>query len=174
MPASSMYYTSSLCSQPSASGWCLTDTRRRSIAQFLSATLPQRCVLSASVEHLIETITILQAADPNWRSRVIPNANLRSHIQDPDLLPLQSGGGDDYITCFDPANNLHITSVFADDTPSIEAKIRRAKNAQIKWCETSFGERRRVMRSLLKWLVENQELCARVACRDTGKTRELI
>ncbi|OAX40358.1 ALDH-like protein [Rhizopogon vinicolor AM-OR11-026] len=111
-----------------------------------------------------------EAADPNWHSRVIPNANLRSHLQDPDLLPLQSGGVDDYITCFDPANNLHITSVFADDAPSIEAKIRRAKNAQIKWCETSFAERRRVMRSLLKWLVENQELCARVACRDTGKT----
>ena len=29
------------------------------------------------------------------------------------------------------------------------------------------------MRSLLKWLVENQEICARVACRDTGKTSEL-
>ena len=27
------------------------------------------------------------------------------------------------------------------------------------------------MSSLLKWLVDNQELCARVACRDTGKTR---
>ncbi|KAG0705301.1 Aldehyde/histidinol dehydrogenase [Suillus ampliporus] len=111
-----------------------------------------------------------EAADPNWHSRVIHNANLRSHLQEPDLLPLQFGGGRDYITCFDPANNLHLQSTFADDERSIEAKIKRAKNAQVKWCETSFSERRRVMRSLLKWLVENQELCARVACRDTGKT----
>ncbi|KAG2041409.1 Aldehyde/histidinol dehydrogenase [Suillus americanus] len=112
-----------------------------------------------------------EAADPNWHSRVILNANLHSHLQMPDLLPLQfGGGGRDYITCFDPATSLHLTSVLADDARSIEAKIKRAKNAQVKWCETSFGERRRVMRSLLKWLVENQELCARVACRDSGKT----
>jgi hypothetical protein len=28
------------------------------------------------------------------------------------------------------------------------------------------------MRSLNKWLVENQEVCARMACRDTGKTSQ--
>ena len=37
-----------------------------------------------------------------------------------------------------------------------------------------FHDRRRVMRSLKKWLVDNQETCAKVACRDTGKTSEFV
>ena len=81
-------------------------------------------------------------------------------------------GGRDYITCYDPANSLHIKTVIADNEHEIQTKIQRAKNAQVSWTETTFAQRRRVMRSLLKWLVENQEACARVACRDTGKTCE--
>lgn len=81
-------------------------------------------------------------------------------------------GSRDYITCYDPANSLHIKTVIADNEREIQAKIQRAKHAQVSWAETTFAQRRRVMRSLLKWLVENQEACARVACRDTGKTCE--
>lgn len=58
----------------------------------------------------------------------------------------------------------------ADDEDLIKVKIRKAGDAQKTWKRTSFTERRRVMRSLLKWLVDNQDLCAKVACRDTGKT----
>jgi acyl-CoA reductase-like NAD-dependent aldehyde dehydrogenase len=46
-----------------------------------------------------------------------------------------------------------------------------AGRAQLSWKQTSFTDRRRVMRSLKKWLVENKDVCARVACRDSGKTR---
>ena len=60
-----------------------------------------------------------------------------------------------------------------DTVDEIEAKINSAEAAQAEWRETSFADRKRVIRSLKKWLVDNQEACARVACRDTGKTREL-
>lgn len=59
----------------------------------------------------------------------------------------------------------------ADNGVEIEAKIDRAEAAQLGWRNKSFADRKRVVRSLKKWLVENQEVCARVACRDTGKTR---
>jgi acyl-CoA reductase-like NAD-dependent aldehyde dehydrogenase len=78
--------------------------------------------------------------------------------------------GREYITCFDPATSLHLATVMADDEDLIKDKIRKAADAQKSWKRTSFTERRRVMRSLLKWLVDNQDLCAKVACRDTGKT----
>jgi acyl-CoA reductase-like NAD-dependent aldehyde dehydrogenase len=60
-----------------------------------------------------------------------------------------------------------------DTVQDIERKIDDAETAQVQWRESSFADRKRVIRSLKKWLVNNQEACARIACRDTGKTREL-
>ncbi|EIW85451.1 Aldedh-domain-containing protein [Coniophora puteana RWD-64-598 SS2] len=108
-------------------------------------------------------------ADPMWKSVVIKNANLKSHLEYPDLMPLQHPDRD-YITSYDPASNLHIGTFHADTRADIEDKILKARAAQETWRLSTFQERRRVMRSLLKWLVDNQDVCARVACRDTGKT----
>lgn len=79
-----------------------------------------------------------------------------------------------YITCFDPATGYHIETLLTDNAVEIEEKIKLASDAQKEWQTTPFRERRRVMRSLQKWLVDNQEACAKVACRDTGKTCESI
>lgn len=76
-----------------------------------------------------------------------------------------------YITCFDPATGTHLATLKADSEEEIAHKIGLAAEAQKTWRHTNFGRRRRVMRSLNKWLVENQDVCARTACRDTGKTR---
>ncbi|KAH7908580.1 Aldehyde/histidinol dehydrogenase [Hygrophoropsis aurantiaca] len=110
-----------------------------------------------------------EPADPQWESIVLHDANLKSHLTNPELMPFHIQGRE-YITSYDPANSLHIKTAIADTKPEIEARIARARTAQRTWCNTTFSERRRVMRSLLKWLVENQDVCARVACRDTGKT----
>jgi acyl-CoA reductase-like NAD-dependent aldehyde dehydrogenase len=75
-----------------------------------------------------------------------------------------------YITSFDPATSLHIGTFIADNEDEIAKKIDAAANAQLGWASTTFGQRRRVIRSLMKWLVENQDDAAKVACRDTGKT----
>lgn len=79
-----------------------------------------------------------------------------------------------YITSFDPASGLHLGTHLADDEEYIGVKIERASVAAKKWKKTTFRQRRRVIRSLLKWLVDNQEVVARVACRDTGKTCKLL
>jgi acyl-CoA reductase-like NAD-dependent aldehyde dehydrogenase len=117
---------------------------------------------------------ILKPADPNWESFPIPNASLDSHLRDEELRPSIDATGRRYITSFDPATGLHIGTFLADNEEEIRRKIERAGVAQQQWRNTNFTQRRRVVRSLLKWLVDNQELCARVACRDSGKTRELL
>jgi len=61
----------------------------------------------------------------------------------------------------------------ADSARDIETKIANAAAAQEEWAYSSFADRKRVMKSLKRWLVENQDACARVACRDSGKTCEL-
>ena len=61
----------------------------------------------------------------------------------------------------------------ADSARDIETKINNAAAAQEEWAYSSFADRKRVMKSLKRWLVENQDACARVACRDSGKTCKL-
>jgi len=61
----------------------------------------------------------------------------------------------------------------ADTAREIETKIANAAAAQEEWALSSFADRKRVMKSLKRWLVENQDACARVAARDSGKTCEL-
>ncbi|KAG6845707.1 hypothetical protein H0H87_004973 [Tephrocybe sp. NHM501043] len=118
--------------------------------------------------------SIPEPAYPNWKSIPIKNAHLKSHLE-PEyehLLPTFTDTGREYITCFDPASGLHINTILADNQEDIARKIKAAEKAQKTWRNTTFTQRRRVVRSLLKWLVDNQGLCARVACRDSGKTRK--
>ncbi|TFK34820.1 Aldehyde/histidinol dehydrogenase [Crucibulum laeve] len=109
-------------------------------------------------------------ADPKWEALPIKHANLESHLENPDVMPAMNVPGCRYITSFDPATGLHIGTFLADDEAVIQNKINLAATAQETWKETTFTQRRRVIRSLMKWLVDNQDVCARVACRDTGKT----
>ncbi|KZT72872.1 Aldedh-domain-containing protein [Daedalea quercina L-15889] len=107
---------------------------------------------------------------PRFEAHKIPNPNLESHLLYPEL---QSGPLTEdrrYITCFDPATGFHLDTILADSATEIAQKIARAADAQKEWRQTTFRDRRRVMLSLKKWLVDNQETCARIACRDTGKT----
>ncbi|KAH9484084.1 Putative aldehyde dehydrogenase-like protein C21C3 [Psilocybe cubensis] len=111
-----------------------------------------------------------EPADPTWDSLQIQNPHLESHLEHPEIMPPMHVPERRWITSFDPSNGLHIGTFLADNAAEINAKIVRAENAQKKWKNTTFQQRRRVVRSLLKWLVDNQDTCARVACRDTGKT----
>ena len=130
--------------------------------------LPSSCILRLSAA------SREQPADPIWTSQQLDEPHLETHLTNPEVLPAISVPGRRYITSFDPSTGLHIGTFLADNEDEIEGKIARAAKAQKVWKETTFQQRRRVVRSLLKWLVDNQEVCARVACRDTGKTREWL
>ncbi|TCD64319.1 Meiotic Sister-Chromatid recombination aldehyde dehydrogenase [Steccherinum ochraceum] len=107
---------------------------------------------------------------PTWDAPKIDSPRLESHELDPTLRPPQYATERKYITCYDPATSYHLDTIMADDAPTIAAKIDRAGAAQADWSKTTFRERKRVMRSLKKWLVDNQATAAKVAARDTGKT----
>ncbi|KAH9923832.1 Aldehyde/histidinol dehydrogenase [Fomitopsis serialis] len=107
---------------------------------------------------------------PRFEARTIPNPNVESHQRHPELRPSPWIEGIRYITCFDPTGGFYLDTLPADNTGQILNKIARAADAQKEWKKTSFRDRRRVMISLKEWLVDNQETCARVVCRDTGKT----
>ncbi|KAI0931527.1 hypothetical protein AcV5_005005 [Taiwanofungus camphoratus] len=116
------------------------------------------------------SVTYLQQVGPAFEAHKIPNPTLESHLLHEELRPSFIAAGRRYITCFDPATSFHLATVVADNATEITQKIGRAVEAQRSWRNTSFRDRRRVIRSLKKWLVDNQEVCAKLACRDTGKT----
>ncbi|KAI0639926.1 meiotic sister-chromatid recombination aldehyde dehydrogenase [Trametes polyzona] len=105
-----------------------------------------------------------------WTATKLPQPSLKAHEVIDGLLPNFPLPDHKYITAYDPATAYHLDTILADSPMDIERKILDAHQAQKKWAATSFDDRRRVMRSLKKWLVDNQETCAKVACRDTGKT----
>ncbi len=157
---------------PSEFGSCSNDTKEPTTAQFRLNSLSLRCVNNIfSYQWLLKDQNV-QPAKVGWKSFVIDDPTLTSHETNDELLPSFSLQGRKYITSFDPATGLHIQTYLADDQEEIARKIEKADGAQPSWRETSFTQRKRVVRSLLKWLVDNQDTCAKVACRDTGKTSE--
>ena len=77
-----------------------------------------------------------------------------------------------HIPCVDPATREPLGEVRIDSPEDVDAVVARAKVAQQAWRKTSFEERRKVLRKLLAYTVENKdEICLAVQ-RDSGKTRE--
>lgn len=78
--------------------------------------------------------------------------------------------GSDAIQCYAPATG-HLLGFINPSTPeAIDGAISAAKEAQKKWSSTSFRQRRAVLRSILQYVLDNQEEIVRIACLDSGKT----
>ena len=79
------------------------------------------------------------------------------------------------IPCYDPATLEFFGSMPVESPEEVRAKIQRAREAQEKWAALGgstkgrFALRRRFLRTLLKYIVENQETICMVAGRDSGK-----
>ncbi len=77
-----------------------------------------------------------------------------------------------HIPCVDPATRERIGDIRIDTPSDVDAAVARARAAQRDWRETSFDERRSVLRRLLAYTVDNKdEICLTIQ-RDSGKTRE--
>ncbi|KAJ1762614.1 Meiotic Sister-Chromatid recombination aldehyde dehydrogenase [Coemansia sp. RSA 1591] len=76
----------------------------------------------------------------------------------------------DLIQCFDPATGRLLGRVPATTLAEVDAKITRARHAQTAWAQTTFEQRRQVLRTLHEFVLANQREICQVACRDSGKT----
>lgn len=97
-------------------------------------------------------------AQPGWSGKILSKPQIRD--------PKQPGK----IICYDPATAYLIDEITADTPITIAGKIAKAKAAQEKWATSSFTTRRKLLRTIQKWVVTDAETIARVASRDTGKT----
>lgn len=85
---------------------------------------------------------------------------------DPNLLV----GESKRVFLWDPSTLDYFGEKPAMSAEEVNAAVARARVAQSKWKKSSFETRKLLMRTMLRYITENQENCARVAVRDSGKT----
>ena len=86
--------------------------------------------------------------------------------------PSASAPSASMIECFEPATRAPLGKVAVDGPDAVRAAVARARDAQVRWAESSFDERRRLLSLVMQHVLDHaDELCDLVA-RDAGKTRE--
>ncbi len=74
------------------------------------------------------------------------------------------------LECRNPATLERLGDVPIFDARAVAERVARARAAQVSWGQTSFAERRRVLRALLDHIVDHQDEICRACSRDSGKT----
>lgn len=85
-----------------------------------------------------------------------------------DLKKLE--GETKVVHMWDPSTLDYFGSKPVMSTEEVNEVVNRARIAQNTWKNSSFKTRKLLMRTMLRYITENQENCARVAVRDSGKT----
>lgn len=78
--------------------------------------------------------------------------------------------GSALIQCYAPATGESLGRINPSSKDGIDRAVEKARKAQVSWAQTTFRQRRRVLKTMLKFILEKQEEIARVACLDSGKT----
>lgn len=99
-----------------------------------------------------------EQSKPGWKGKVLDKPSIKT-------------SGSTAIQCYAPATGEFIGQINPITPDGIDRVIEKAANAQIAWAETSFSQRRLVLKTLLRYVLANQEPIARTACLDSGKTR---
>lgn len=85
-------------------------------------------------------------------------------------LGVTQKSGTTAVQCYAPATGQFLGFVNPSTPAAIDRAIEQARAAQTAWAQTTFRQRRAVLRSMLQYVLDNQEEICRVACLDSGKT----
>ncbi|KAI9375832.1 Aldehyde/histidinol dehydrogenase [Aspergillus egyptiacus] len=79
---------------------------------------------------------------------------------------------DKLIMSYCPADGRVLGTGIQPATPDdIERAVQAAKKAQLQWGNTTFAERRKVLKTLLKYVLDHQDEIVTACCLDSGKTK---
>ncbi|BDA44107.1 betaine aldehyde dehydrogenase, chloroplastic [Coccomyxa sp. Obi] len=73
------------------------------------------------------------------------------------------------IPCYDPGSMTYLGAMPADTADQVKEKITKARAAAEMWRNSSFRQRKLLLKTLLKYILHNQEAICRVASIDSGK-----
>ncbi|KAK7402479.1 Meiotic Sister-Chromatid recombination aldehyde dehydrogenase [Neonectria punicea] len=78
--------------------------------------------------------------------------------------------GSSAVQCYVPATGQFLGLVNPSTPAAIDRAVDAAAAAQKTWAQTTFAQRKAVLRSLMQYVLDNAEQICRVACLDSGKT----
>nr|POE79447.1 putative aldehyde dehydrogenase-like protein [Quercus suber] len=107
---------------------------------------------------VVFTVPAPDQCRPGWRGVILQNPTIKV----PNSTAIQ---------CYAPATGADLGFVNPSTPSGIDRAVQKATAAQLTWAAASFAERKRVLRSLLKFVLQHQEPIVRAACLDSGKTR---
>lgn len=104
---------------------------------------------------------IADEAKSHWKGKRLyaPNISLR--------VP----GEPTKIQSYCPATAQYLGTFECTSRKEMDEQISRAEVAQKQWAKSSFVVRKQLLRTLNQFILDNQQDIARVACRDSGKTK---
>lgn len=122
------------------------------VAKALLAQSIPRVVVAAPAD-VAEALLEHAEAGSSSRKRVDPDARLA-----------------DRVPCWDPSTLMDLGTLPVTTPDEVGEVVARGRVAQQAWAGSSFDQRRLLLRTMQRFIVENQETIARVAVIDSGKT----
>ncbi|SCU86928.1 LAMI_0D04104g1_1 [Lachancea mirantina] len=104
-------------------------------------------------------VVVPEAAQRHWKGKKLYAATTGTN-----------GNSHRQIECYCPATGQFLGAFESMGREQVDLLVTKARDAQVKWGQTSLQERSRVLASLRDYVLKNQDSIARVACRDSGKT----
>mmetsp|Transcript_17620 Transcript_17620/g.42888 ORF Transcript_17620/g.42888 Transcript_17620/m.42888 type:complete len:650 (-) Transcript_17620:155-2104(-) len=75
------------------------------------------------------------------------------------------------LNCYDPSTKQLLGTAKNMTSNDVEELLIKAKKAQVEWSQTTFGQRRMVLRTIQKYVVNHVEDICRVSARESGKPK---
>jgi hypothetical protein len=104
------------------------------------------------------TVPAPEQFKPGWQGEVLDEPSIKV-------------SGSNIIRCYAPATGQLLGLVNPVTPDGIDRAIAKAATAQTGWAKSTFAQRRRLLKTLLSYVLDEQESIARAACLDSGKTR---
>lgn len=105
------------------------------------------------------TFPIPEEARPHWKGKRLY----------PPLISVPNEPNK--IQSYCPATGQYLGTFTCTTQEDMDQMISNASKAQKQWAKSSFSLRRKLLKTMAKFILDNQENIARVACRDSGKTK---
>lgn len=107
------------------------------------------------------SVPVPEQINSGWKGEVLDKPSIkvsvclyrRFHVSSFASLKAFKVSGSSGIQCYNPANGQLLRKVNPATPDGIDRAITRATEAQKEWAKTTFGQRRRVLRSMLKYVV---------------------
>lgn len=74
------------------------------------------------------------------------------------------------VQCYEPATMKYLGFFPILKPEEVREHVKQAREAQKTWADSSFKQRRLLLRIMLKYILDHQELICQVSARDSGKT----